>query len=297
MASPIHTPNGTPLSTPNTPRNPPPLHSPFVSPGHQTSWPTTDGNPQSYAPSYPVNYGDEESILEQATGIQCTVSGNNGPSKELTYLNPVRMPDNEPVIILDMGSIGNLGGDNWATELADEAFAAGLKPSYTKRKRPLEVSGVGKGSEQCHIDGQLPVGLMTCEGKHLSGGLNMPIIPHSDLPGLLGLTGMKNNRTIIDTNDNKVYFLGPGNYDLMKAMPPGTEVLQAKIAPTGHMVLPCAKFTKVKDNALHPDLVLHASNVRCADSATPPAAPPMLPAGLGTPMTETTTCPPSYSVE
>ena len=233
--------------------------------------------------------------------VDCGECENPAPENDVdtsvSFLNPVRMPDNEPVLILDMGSIGNLGGDHWAADLAETAIANGLKPTYTRRQRPLEVSGVGKGSERCTIDSQLPVELVNSDGKHVSGGLTMPIIPNSYLPGLLGLTGMKNNRTIIDTNDNKIYFLGPGGYDLSKALPPGTECFQAKIAPTGHMVLPCAQFSGKKES---PELTLHIGSLRepgpVASSGAAPSQPPVFPTSF-VPVPEPSTPPPSSSAE
>ena len=70
----------------------------------------------------------------------------------------------------------------------------------------------------------------------------MPAVPDSDLPGLLGLTALRRNRAILDLHTMKVYFAGPGDYDLMTAMPPGTDCFQAELAPSGHMVVPCCEY-------------------------------------------------------
>ena len=61
------------------------------------------------------------------------------------------------------------------------------------------------------------------------------------------MTSLKKCRAIIDTNDNKVYFLGPGEYNLMEILPPGTVAIQGEIAPSGHLVLPCCDFEHVQD--------------------------------------------------
>ena len=74
------------------------------------------------------------------------------------------------------------------------------------------------------------------------GTMTTPTSANSDLPGLLGLQSLRKNRGISDLKTLKVYFAGPGEYDLDKAMPPGTEVYQGELAPSGHMVLPCCEF-------------------------------------------------------
>ena len=46
-----------------------------------------------------------------------------------------------------------------------------------------------------------------------------------------------------------LHFCGPGEYDLVKALPPGTDSFQLELAPSGHMVLPCCEFPSSKDKA------------------------------------------------
>ena len=47
---------------------------------------------------------------------------------------------------------------------------------------------------------------------------------------------------LIDTTKQKVCMIGPGDYDLMKALPPGTTCFQCEKAHSGHLMLPCAEF-------------------------------------------------------
>ena len=44
------------------------------------------------------------------------------------------------------------------------------------------------------------------------------------------------------TVDKRIYFLGPGDYNLLKSLPPGTECFQGEIAASGHLVLPCCEY-------------------------------------------------------
>ena len=160
-----------------------------------------------------------------------------------------RLPDGRPSIIIDPGSVGNLSGDKWAREVAINASKNGLRPSYSKRTKPLRVSGVGNGSQACTYDCNLPVALKHDDGNDVSlGTLSVPTVPNSDLPGLLGLNPLRKNRGVLDLNTLKLYFLGPGDYDLATAMPPGTDCFQCEIAPSGHLALPCSEFSANQDN-------------------------------------------------
>ena len=65
---------------------------------------------------------------------------------------------------------------------------------------------------------------------------------NSDLPCLVGLTALRNNKAIVDFNTMKMYFPGPGQRNLESAMAPGTKEFQCELAPSGHMVMPCSEF-------------------------------------------------------
>jgi len=75
------------------------------------------------------------------------------------------------------------------------------------------------------------------------GKLVIPSVSKSELPGLLGLAALRKNRAILDFSTLELYFCGPGEYELGKAMPPGTDVFQLEVAPSGHLVLPCCNYS------------------------------------------------------
>jgi hypothetical protein len=80
----------------------------------------------------------------------------------------------------------------------------------------------------------------------IEGEITMPTVSNSELPGLLGLTALRKNRAILDLSTLKMYFVGPGDYDLLAALPPGTDCFQGEIAPSGHLVVPCCEFSAEK---------------------------------------------------
>ena len=98
----------------------------------------------------------------------------------------------------------------------------------------------------------MPVAFRHSEKKTaVEGNITIPTVTDSELPGLLGLTALRKNRAILDLNTMKVHFCGPGDYDLQAALPPGTDSIQAEIAPSGHMVVPCCEFDERNNTEEH----------------------------------------------
>ena len=166
----------------------------------------------------------------------------------------------------------------------------GHKPSYEKRPRPLQVCGVGNGSQECHYDCVLPVAVRPGSQEQANiGNLQVPAVSNSDLPGLLGLTALRNNRAVLDFNTLRLYFCGPGDYELDKEVPPGTDTYQLEFAPSGHIVLPCCEYQKASTSSQHSLTLLtkdsspgHRSSSSSTGSSSPvvpppPALPPVLP--------------------
>ena len=165
-------------------------------------------------------------------------------SSESSYHIQTQLADGRPAILVDPGSVGNLCGDRWAEKVAETAKKAGLKPSYQQRRVPLNVSGVGNGSQSCNYDCSLPVSLRHADdpNKSSKGVLTIPSIPDSNLPGLLGLQSLRKNRAVLDFNTLKLYFCGPGDSSIESSLPPGTDTFQLELAPSGHLVLPCCEY-------------------------------------------------------
>ena len=170
------------------------------------------------------------------------------------------------------------------------ASRSGHRPTYTKRARPLQVSGVGHGAQSCKYDCRLPVGLRHASGKQTClGELTVPSVQGSDLPGLLGKLALKNNRAVWDFVTDTLYFMGPGDYELDRAMPPGTDKFQLEAVPSGHSVLPCCEYTPAASSSEHTLTLMTGSGGRQTEAANsfvsrppqprspPPASPPVLP--------------------
>ena len=125
---------------------------------------------------------------------------------------------------------------------------------------------------------KLPIALGTDDGKVITGTYEVPTVPKSTLPALLGLTAATECRMLIDTLSQKVYMLGPGDYDLMKALPPGTTCFQCERAHSGHLMLPCAEFSRAASQRgglkLEPELALPVQNYSSSRTSFVALQPP-----------------------
>ena len=167
------------------------------------------------------------------------------PNAGMSFHTETRLRDGRESILIDPGSVGNLGGDGWVQSLAKAAIASGRVPEQAKRDRALHISGVGHGSQTCTHNCKLPVAFKRTDGTVGRGNFNVPVVPKSELPGLLGLKSLRDRRAILDMQTLQIHFAGPGDYDLSLTLPPGTESYQCELAPSGHMVLPCSEFAAV----------------------------------------------------
>ena len=228
------------------------------------------GSPQSDAPTFggrvrststtsnfivlPDTYRDAaeweyQMQLSTASGPEriatpCTEPSTTNVSAEgrACYHAETRLSDGRPCMLLDIGSVGNLSGDMWVQEVGSQALAHGRRPEQIKRDQPLSVSGVGNGSQCCEFNCKLPVALECKSGKVLKASYETPTVPKSMLPALLGLDATRRSRGIIDTNTLTLYLAGPGDYNLIDQLPPGTEAIQCELAPSGHLVIPCCNY-------------------------------------------------------
>ena len=67
-----------------------------------------------------------------------------------------------------------------------------------------------------------------------------PIIPDSDVPGLLGLTSLSQKAAFLDTSGKRLILPGPGGIELK--LSPGTLCIQLESSPSGHLLMPVSEF-------------------------------------------------------
>ena len=109
---------------------------------------------------------------------------------------------------------------------------------------PLEIQGVGNGTQRCEWEAVLLITLQSKDGSYAEDRFTAPVIPDSAVPGLLGLKSMINKRAIVDTVNKRLIFCGPGPVEIKP--PPGSDVYQMEQAPSGHLLLPISDYESLK---------------------------------------------------
>ena len=60
------------------------------------------------------------------------------------------------------------------------------------------------------------------------------------MPALLGNKALRRNRAIVDCFNGILYFIGPGDHQLL--LPPGSKEYQLELSQSGHWMLPVTEF-------------------------------------------------------
>jgi len=187
-----------------------------------------------------------------------------------SFHTETRLQDGTQGILIDPGSIGNLAGDSWVVECCTAGRANGRYSKQVKRDRPLRVSGVGEGSQEAKYNVIVPVCMKRADGSVCSGTFETPAVKNSPLPSLLGLASLTNRRAVLDLQKKMLYFLGPGDYTLADAMPPGTESFELRSAPSGHLLLPCSHFKEFDQQQSNGDFKLDETSTALIVHQAPP---------------------------
>ena len=152
---------------------------------------------------------------------------------------------------------------------------------------------MGNGSQECHYDCTLPVALRPADSSEVSvGNLQVPAVSGSELPGLLGLNALRKNRAILDFTTLRLYFCGPNDYELQRALPEGSDTFQLEVAPSGHIVLPCCEYQDAKDNAQHTLTLLSRSPTHSGSSTRSGSSSPARSRNSGSPSNSNSGIPP-----
>ena len=212
-------PRQEPFRTQVNPENPPDIGS-----SNSTTWSQVRPNQEPFFPCWEV--------------------------KEFCYHGNTRLSDGRHGLLVDPGAWSNLVGESWAIEMAKKALNSGLKPTQVKLDHPLNVAGVGNGTNSAEWEVHLPIAIDSHgEGTRLSefrapsvGGLG------KDLPALLGLKSMSRQGGVLEMTEGREYLTFPGSGGYQVEWSPGTRRYKLERATSGHLILPCDSFTQVDKN-------------------------------------------------
>ena len=142
-------------------------------------------------------------------------------------------------LLVDPGSPENLCGDQWSKQMQEAALAANRPATkYSNLERPLEVGGIGSGTQSAYQSGTHSIGLP--DGTDAM--YESPILPKSGTPALLGQKSLKKMRCLLDCFTNKLYRCGPGGYNIK--LSPGSVQYDLEESHAGHLMLPCSRFNR-----------------------------------------------------
>ncbi len=209
----------TPLATPRPAVVSTPRHSPAGSP--DTVFHTPDTTPSF--PWWPVTASPVSAGVFHASTHR-TTSGQLG-------------------LLVDPGSYGNLVGDAWTQAARAEMSRAGFQASHKIRSSPLEVGGVGSGTQTCHNEITMQTAVRATDGAMTSGTYTAPVIPNSQCPALLGLRSLASNNAVLDMVDNRLILLPTG---AQLEIPTGAEIFNLERSQTGHLLLPVTEYDRLK---------------------------------------------------
>ncbi len=141
-------------------------------------------------------------------------------------------------LLVDPGSYGNLVGEHWIQDAMRVADENGYQTSKAART-PLEVGGVGKGTQRCTQEITVPAALRNADGCMTKASFSAPMIPSSTCPALLGLKSLVEHRAVLDLSEQRLILLPK---DTPIEVPPGSEVYALERSSTGHLLLPIDDF-------------------------------------------------------
>jgi len=156
------------------------------------------------------------------------------------------LPDGRQGLLVDPGAWSNLAGELWMQGMARKAIEAGLHVSETRMPKPLEVAGVGTGSNEAAWEIQVPIAVADSDGNMVLHTYKAPTVREGGkhLPALLGLQSMTKQNCVLEMAPGNEFLTmpGPGGYTVNWS--PGTTRYRLERAPSGHLILPCDAFSK-----------------------------------------------------
>ena len=156
-------------------------------------------------------------------------------------------------MLVDLGSKYNIMGTETKNEFNQRLEPLGHQIKYSRPSKPLMVGGIGAGSSPCNELAEVPIAVQYQEEAprldtytaHVASGTA------ADTPAIWGLDSMQDKDTVLILRKGKetIAFPGPGGYEIKWS--PGTKLLSMEKAPSGHLLIPCDQFEKVKGKSDH----------------------------------------------
>ena len=147
--------------------------------------------------------------------------------------------------MIDTGSPTNIMSSMFHDELREAGDLHGVSgPQRRQRKQPLRIGGIGSGTQQADEDAKFNIGINQRLSRYESvpkfAEFAAPVLPNSDIPGIIGQNSLKQNRVILDCFNLRMYTIGPG--EAIINLPPGSEMYDLEESRERHLMLPCDRY-------------------------------------------------------
>ena len=136
-----------------------------------------------------------------------------------------------------MATPWNLAGSRTFEHLGNQI---GTRVGRRRLDLPLNVSGVGKDSQQAREAMTVDFQLMGQNDEVIQASYCAPVIENSNLPPLLGLKSLTSKRALLDMHSRLLIFPGQGGVEVKCS--PGTQLFQLEMSQSGHLLLPIRRL-------------------------------------------------------
>ena len=140
-------------------------------------------------------------------------------------------------LLVDPGAHDNLAGSRTFEHLGNQI---GARINHRLLDMPLNVSGVGKESQQARKAMTVDFQLMGQNDEVIQASYCAPVIENSSLPPLLGLKSLTAKRALLDMHSRLLIFPGQGGVEVKCS--PGTQLFQLEMSQSGHLLLPIRRL-------------------------------------------------------
>ena len=200
------------------------------------------------------------------------------------YHATTSLPNGRLGVIVDVGSWWNLLGKHLARQAAERAIRHGFPPQQRKLEQPLQIQGVGDGTQLCEWQASLTIASPDETGAASLHTFEAPVVggTGAGLPGLLGHKTIRDKDGVLQTSPGKemLSFPGPGGYKIQWS--PGTKHFPLTLAQSGHLIIPIDEYDKVpaagglaeRQMTFHTHQRPGSTSSSSRDGLQPPTAPP-----------------------
>ena len=189
---------------------------------------------------------DERETPKHRRGVYYPYSQGNEDMRlhKECYAHTASRLESGEAILVDCGAIDNLSGQDIIERQARIAERFGKKVEYTQLDRPIEVNGVGEGSQMARLQANLPVQIA---GE--CARFRTPVLTGTgaQIPALRGLRSQRAVNALIDAGGRHVIIPGIGGFTV--ALSPGSKVIPTVDAISGHMMIPISDFVNRSSEA------------------------------------------------